>query len=85
MSNEIKIGVFYSTNKSAWKLLPNISEFLTDTKLVPNRGDRITVIDDDCQLMNNTSPDFANCLTVNEKVFNYNEYDVALVCDYEPF
>jgi hypothetical protein len=29
------------------------------------------------------NPDFANCITVNEKVFNYNEYDVALVCDYQ--
>ena len=85
MSNEIKIGVFYSTNKSAWKLLPNISEFLTNTKLLPNRGDRITVVDDDYQVMDNTRSDFSNCITVNEKVFNYNEYDVALVCSYEPF
>lgn len=82
---DIKVGVFYSKNHSSWKLLPEVSSFLSEKGLVPNVGDRITAFGGDHKVMDISEADFANCVTVNEKVFKYKQYDVALICDYKPF
>jgi len=81
----VSIGVFYSKNKSPWQKLPDISAFLSEKQLIPNVGDRVTAIGDDHRVMGIPPDDFANCLTVKEKVFRYSSYDIALVCDYVPF
>jgi hypothetical protein len=80
----IRIGVFF-TNHKQWKLLPNISEFLTENKLIPNLGDRITAINTDHNVMEITADSLENCVTVKEKIFHYNNYHIALVCEYVPF
>lgn len=85
MPEKINIGVFYSKDKKPWELLPGASKFLTDNQLTPNRGDRITACENDYQVMKIDKSSFDNCITVNEKVFHYSPYDVALVCDYKPF
>jgi hypothetical protein len=81
----VNIGVFYSKNNSPWQKLPDISAFLSEKQLVPNVGDRVTAIGDDHKVMGITADDFANCVTVKEKVFHHSGHDIALVCDYIPF
>lgn len=79
----LKIGVFFSHENSTWKLLPEISEYLTEKQIIPLLGDRITSLGNDYKVMKLDSLNvFENVVTVQNRVLHYSEYDIAIICDY---
>ncbi|MGV6862263.1 MAG: hypothetical protein ACWA41_10910 [Putridiphycobacter sp.] len=63
------IRIFYPTNNRLI-ILPEVSQYFTESNLIPNVGDRIVLDNNDTQVMSEFFDDFDGLVTIKEKIFN---------------
>lgn len=50
--------------------MPEVSQYFTESNLIPNVGDRIILDNNDTEIMSEFSNNFDGVVTVKEKIFN---------------
>jgi hypothetical protein len=63
------IRIFYPTDNRLI-ILPEVSQYFTESNLIPNVGDRIILDNNDTEIMSEFSNNFDSVVTVKEKIFN---------------
>ena len=72
-------------NNTNWVLLPETSNFLIETQMIPNVSDAITLAGQDGKLIDLETGSFKHIMTVKIKWLNYASADVAVLLHYVPF
>ena|SRR2546428_9539268 len=89
--NKLTIGVYYShipegSNEPKWEFLEETTTYLNRLGFEPRYRDKIKTVGKDAELLISYGlKPFQTILTVKERIIGYGNYDLSLLCRYEPF